>query len=331
MDDMGRVLQQLTHEMRPPSIRMVIHVEQSKFEASMANTSRPLTMDRTYIETGKGQRYFDDIARIAGGGTSRKTAYSDGRRSANIMYSPKDDSTVQAVNIGHEFMGETGIGYYSAPEPFRYTRVGLIPLLEALPRAEKLGPATVAGRVCDRYLFREVKGGGLPQSLVYALDRATSVPLMVAAYKDVEHVHSDLPSWVWEAVTLDEISSYHFPLRSKQTVYFLSSDGGREVSRPDMTQTIEVKSLEYDVVYPTSTFWPNPGAGVDVFDSITRKHSVTPGAVTPKATAVGVADPIRADPSDTGAWPVWPVVALSCVTFAAALVFKVRDRWQARP
>ena len=178
-------------------------------------------MERTYVETAKGERYFDDVARISDGRVYRQTAYSDGGKSANVMYDGKDVSSISRIGVGHEFMGETRMDIKTAPEPFRYTRVGLIPLYEALHHAEKLERVDAIGRACDRYLFREVKSAGKPQSMVYALDRVTSVPLMVAAYKDIDHVHAELPYWAWEAVTLDTVSGYHFPLKSK---YSSSSD-----------------------------------------------------------------------------------------------------------
>jgi len=327
-DDLADVLERLMHEVKPKSIRLVIAVQQSKWEASLPNSSNSLTTESTYIETAKGERYFDNVTRISDGRVYRETAYSDGRKSANVMYDAQDVSSISRIGVGHEFMGETRVGYYSAPEPFRYTRVGLIPLDEALPHAEKLARVDVIGRPCDRYLFREVKSAGAPQSLVYALDSATSVPLMVAAYKDVDHVNAERPYWVWEAVTLDTVSGYHYPLKSKYSSYLLTSNGNEETPRIDMTQSIEVKTIEYDVAYPASTFWPKAPAGVTVLDTIAKKTTVVPGPVPPKQAQAKVADPIRVDPSATGDWPAWPGVVLGSSLLTVALVLWIRSKWR---
>ena len=171
--------------------------------------------------------------------------------------------------IGHDFKTESRFGFRDSPAPIRYYHVGLVPLHDALAKAERLGHDQVIGRTCDNFHFKEVGPVGKQQSLVYSLDRETSIPLRIAAFSGPEQLESHVPNWVWEAKTLDLVSGRHVARSSTYSSFGVKkTDAGHWVSEPMMSRTIEVNEVTFDSPIAHAAFWPTFQSGAEVMDSI---------------------------------------------------------------
>ena len=318
-DQQTDVLERIIHEFSPSSIRMEVTFEQFMAKNGSVGSKPDMTIERTYIETSKGERSYEEIQILPGTDTTRTKYFSDGKKLSYVFYKPGDTSKVAAAGEERDFRREVKWGYYEAPEPFRYSRVGMTPLQDVLPNARKLGETEVIGRPCDQYFFEEVKiPGGASQSLVYTLDRATSVPLKVAAYRDARHLDNDRPTWVWEALSLDTINNHHFPLKSQYQEYLWSQADQDHTTQLHFKEFIEVKSIEYDASYPATMFWPK----AEIAESEAMEKAALTSAPTP---VTQVANPIRVDPNGES-WPMWPGLVLSGVLLIAALIVRIRTR-----
>jgi len=217
-------------------------------------------------------------------------------------------------------MNESKFGFRDAPPPLRYYHVGLMPLHEALANAERIGQERVIGRICENFHFREVGLPGMQQSLVYSLDEQTSLPLKVAAFSSPVQVRDKMPSWVWEATTLDRVSGRHFALSSKYASFRVrKTAAGDWDSKPDLSSTIQVTEISFDTPIPHTAFWPDFQPGVRVLDSIAKRKYEIPGARPSTRDAATVGTPIRVEP-DRGSWLPGAGVALSLAALAVAFV-----------
>jgi hypothetical protein len=225
-------------------------------------------------------------------------------------------------------MREESGGYVMRPEPIRFHYVGLTPLYEAIPGAERIGRSRVADRDCNVFLFRAVPGARSSQDLVYHLDDQTSVPLKVEAFANEARRRADKPSWAWEALTLDEVQGFHVPFKSKRRGYIVSDESpSREKSITDYA----IDSVRFNQSFPTSTFWPTPEEGVVINDLIEKTlYDDTPGkeaptSEAPKAKATAVVERPAASPAPTsGASYVGAGVGLATAVLAVAIFWKVR-------
>jgi hypothetical protein len=215
-----------------------------------------------------------------------------------------------------------------SPEPIRFHYVGLIPLYEAIPGAERTGRSRVADRDCNVFLFRAVPGARSSQDLVYHLDDQTSVPLKVAAFANEARRRADKPSWTWEALTLDEVQGFHVPLKSKYRSFIVSDESpSREKRITDYT----IDSVRFNQSFPASTFWPTPEEGVFINDLIEKtSYYNTPDKEAPKSEAAKakatafVERPAASPVPASGASYVGAGVVLATALLAAAIVWKVR-------
>lgn len=240
-DSLNRIIENVARETIPRSVRMRVAISQSKRQIETRGGSSGLELDQTYLETDRGERCFDERVIIPNEPISHKCSYCDGKRCANIIFSPQEPDRQSVVTIGHGFMNEPVFGFIDAPPPYRFYHVGLIPLHEAMATAERMGREQVAQRACDLFHFRDVGPPNMKQSLVYALDEETSVPLRIAAYSNPDRVRDRMPNWVWEATTLDRVADRHFPLNSTYASFYLSkSDKGQWVSKPDLTRSLSL-------------------------------------------------------------------------------------------
>ncbi len=223
-DQILQIIEKLLPEANPESISLRVKIDQSAVR-SMGSESGPGTIEQTYIQTADGQRVFEEW--IA---THHKASYCDGEKCADVEFSREEPDRPVTISIDHDFSFDGTFGFRTAPEPFRFYHVGLKPLPEALPAAERLADTEVIGRSCHVFHFPDVGLPGQEQSLVYALDRETAVPLRVVAYANPGRIRDELPSWTWEAKTLDRVGDHHYPLSSLYSI--VPSSGTGVMERP---------------------------------------------------------------------------------------------------
>jgi hypothetical protein len=325
-DRLDRIIDNVVRETVPRTIRLEVSISQSNRQIATSGGSTPLTLEEIYLETDRGDRYFDRKIILPDGSVTRNSSYCDGKRCANIEFSKEDPERQGAVGIGHDFMTESRIGFRDVPPPFRYYHVGLTPLHEALPHADRMGPERVMERSCENFHFKGVGPAGRQQSLVYSLDEETSVPLKIAAFSGPEQLRDQTPNWVWEATTLDPVSGRHFARSSKYASFRVRKDEtGLWVAKPDLSQTIHVKEIAFDNPIPHADFWPAFQPGVRVFDSIAKRSYEEPGGPSLAQGTAKVANPIRVA-ADQGSWLPGIGVALSLAGLAAAFVLWRRSR-----
>ena len=262
--------------------------------------------------------------------------YSDGTRCVSVEYRrPPDEARQRSITITKTFLHEQASGYVNYPEPLRFQFVGLVPLREAIQRAEQAGPSRVAGRDCSRFYFSGVPGGSGTQDLLYHLDDLTSVPLKVEAYANRDRWAAAKPSTVWEAKRLDEVQTFHVATDSHYAAY---------INKPDvqpvlqLTEDYHIDSIRYNEPIPASAFWPVYDPGVYINDLIAGKEYYnTPDKKAPKQAVAkeettststpAPAPPIVAEKStDWTAFLSGAGVALGVAVLVAGLVLKLRGR-----
>ena len=156
-DSLNRIIEKVVKETIPQTIQLRVTISQSKRQVATASSSSGLTLEQTYIETGRGERFFDERRIVPNEPVSHVSSYSDGKKCANIRFSKEDPERQDFVTIGHNFMNESRFGFRDAPPPFRYYHVGLVPLHEALAKAERMGQERVIQRALQHLSFQ---GGG---------------------------------------------------------------------------------------------------------------------------------------------------------------------------
>ncbi|WP_169974202.1 hypothetical protein [Tautonia rosea] len=322
------IIENLLRETAPESIRVVVSTKHPPREVREGG---PGEKSQTYIETRQGERYFDDQIIALGRPVARRASYCDGDRCINITYRREDVETQDKVGISNDFMFDAEFGFRSAPDPIRYYHVGLTPLHEALPTAERLLDEQVIGRDCDVFHFEGVGRPGREQSLVYALDKETSVPLRVSAYNDPEFLDSGVPNWVWEAESLDRVGEHHYPKASKLSSYVIrNADGERPKAELDVVTAIRAEEVVFDASYPASTFWPDIQPGIRVFDLIEGGSYVAGGGEEAVSDDLAVSQiqedtpPIRVGEPGTGAWMGGVGITLSIAVLVVAFLLRKR-------
>ena len=320
-DSLNRIIEKLLHETIPRTIQLRVSIEQNQ-----SGSSDKKSLVQLYAETAPGERFFDQ--RLIGP-TNRvfhTSSYCDAKKCANVSYSMEEPDSQSRVTVGHGFMNEANFGYRDAPEPFRFYHVGLKPIHEAIAVAEPMGQERVIGRACNIFHFRDVGPSDRKQSLVYALDEATSVPLRVAAYADPKQIRDQVPNWVWVAATLDEVSDRHYPKSSTYASFKVTqTQSGQWIATPKLSQVINVSEVVFDAAIPKSTFWPVIQPGVLVLDSIAKRKIQTPGGELSTQKASSAEPPIRVAP-ESGSWLPGIGAGLSLALLSAATVLWMRSR-----
>ena len=310
----------------PPSIRLQVEIVQSPRKV-VEDKLPEATILQEYAATSSGRRFLDRQSHR--GDYANHASLMDLRSCARSLYNRTNLSDQVSITINHIFGNEKRFGYSDAPPPVRYYHVGLTPLLEALPKAERMNDGEVIGRSCDVFHFKSVGEGTHSQSLVYSLDKATGVPLRVAAYRNPDKVRENVPNWVWSAPTLDQVGKRHIP-KSSTLSYFMSvkADNGEQVNKLDILQSIRVVNVEYDLALPASTFWPVFQPGVVVTDEIKRTTVTVPGGpATPKPTVPQTGAAIRVPQSDNSDLMSAAFgIALSLGVLAVAMLLWQRSR-----
>ena len=221
-----------------------------------------------YIETALAQRKCDSRYLKSGKVVNRLTHLSDGTKCVNLTYSKEDPEQIASVVLKRQYFMEDRSDRMEPPEPLRLLYVGREPLHKALPKATYLGERSALGRGCDVFLFARVRWE-VRQDHVYYLDKATSIPLRVEAYRDQAARDAQKPLWVWSAGSLDQVQDHFIPLRSTMIAY-------SEDSKPDFTWNYHVLSIEFDRDYPASIFTPGLPPGATVVDTISDKMFKVP-------------------------------------------------------
>lgn len=325
-----RILENVSFNCFPYSFRIQVEIIQSPSKTENDDGTDLVHLRQTYAATSSGQRFFDQTGRRSdlNAKTRRLTFFSDGKKCANVTYDENDPSSQTGVLISRTFGNEASFGFMDVPPPVRYYHVGLIPLIEALPKAERMTSGEVIGRTCDVFHFKSAGSVEHPQSLVYFLDKATGVPLRVAAYADPEKLRDNIPNWIWEAKTLDKVGKRHIPFSSTLTYYrSFKTDKGELVNKLDIFQSIQVVKVEYDLELPKSTFWPAYQPGIVVIDQIKHTSTSVPGGpAMEKTTVPKIGAPIRVPQSDVSGLLSSAIgIALSVAVLAVAIVLWKRS------
>ena len=283
-----------------------------------------------FVETMDGQKYYIKSNEVPGHEHVVLLGYSDGKRCASVTTRNASGQRGQkSITLTKTFMDEQLTGYVMRPEPLRFWYVGLIPLREAVLKAERIGVGHVAGRACDIFLFSAVPGQNGSQDLVYHLDEATSMPLKAEAFANQARLKAGKPSWVWEAITLDEVQGYHVPLNSRYTGFVIREDAG---STAQLTERYTIEAIMFNEPHQASAFWPEFEKGVFVNDLIAKKYYYnTPDKKVPRdegTRAVSAAvDPIAAaEPTDLTPWIAGAGVVLGASFLLTGIYMWIKGR-----
>ena len=326
--ELVNVLERLVREALWKTVHLKVETLHEKSRTVPPENARELNEVQEYWADASGRRHLDFRQdTLPDGLRVHRAGFSDGSKCWDIWYSNKDVERQGAVHVDYPFMDEVKYGFSQAPPPLMYSYVGLTPLHEALPDAEPMGKGDVMGRPCLVYHFKNAGSPTAPQSLVYHLDRKTSVPLRVAAYKDPDRVRDALPSWVWEAASLDRVGERHVPLNSTYTSYWIHPGGNEKLTGDvDLFHKIRVVEAEFDAPLSASVFKPVIQPGVTVTDDVAHRYYTTPGGVkdqAPKAeTAAG--EPVRVSEPGGGFPFAGAGIALSLGVLATAVLLRWR-------
>jgi len=311
-DGLEQIIENLLRQSSFRSIQLKVDIDQENISINPGT----FTAHTTYLQTDQGARFFDYKSDPGPTGhVSHRTHFCDGKKSASIDYKRGEPERQQQILISHSFGIERNFGFFDAPDPLRWFYVGLTPLAESLPKGERLADGIVIGRSCDVFHFKKVGSRG-PQSLVYYLDKKTSVPLRVSAYADPDRIRKDKPNWTWEATSLDLVSGRSFPLSSTYKAFDVSmGPAGILESNPSITQKIQVKEVTFDAAIPASSFWPVVQEDVEILD---RDQLLGPRQSISKVAKTE--NPVRVSESTgDGLWVTWAIVAVSLIALGFAV------------
>jgi hypothetical protein len=276
----------------------------------------PKDYDRTeehYIETALGQRFCERYQLKGKKVVGRNTYFSDGSRCADVVYKMGQLDLQDSVVIRRTYPDEDGGDRMNRPEPINLLYVGREPLHVALGKAASLGSAQVIDRDCDVFVFRKVRWR-VPQDHVYYLDRETSIPLKVQAFKDESSREREEPLWTWTAGRPEKVED-HFVTMECQEV----------LSKPSVTWKWKVESISFNKDYPPSTFWPVVQPGVSVHDFVALKHSRAASDAEFRAGTAASEATVRALPPEDSVATISNVLfGLSVVTLVLGVIFWFR-------
>jgi len=319
------ICERLLEVVSPTSLRIRLEILQSNETDHGRYPDFPLKQE--WASTSAGLRYFDTWYMPPTEPFIHRSVYSDGHRFAHVWYQQDAPARQAQVSIDKYELVEKRDFFLDAPWPIRATHVGIVPLHEALPTAEVLQDGDVIGRGCDVFHFKNAGLPSRPQSLVSFLDKATSFPLKIAAYKNPDHIRDQKPNWVWEATTFDRVSGKHFlPLSSIYSSYFYSG-GLNSEPKLDLFQSIRIVSAEFDTAIPAGTFWPVVEQGVSVSDATKPLHTAVRDAPSTTSQTSRTGDPIRAEePQVNSALLTATGLGLSLTVILIAVVLWKRSR-----
>ncbi|MGE3822114.1 MAG: hypothetical protein AB7I30_22090 [Isosphaeraceae bacterium] len=285
----------------------------------------------TYREAGPQRRWYSDVELGEDGTPPESVGFGclKGDLSATVSPASPSRGLPRSITLGRDFLGEKARGFSIKPKFLMFRDVGLTPLHEAILRATRAGTDTVCGRSCTVYHFPGVAGARSTQTLVYALDDETAVPLRVTAYRDAEAIERGRPNWEWVTLELGSVGDLSYAKESRHTSY--TFEEGRLV--PRIVETHVVERVELDKSFKETDFWPvfRPGDYVD--DLIARKdYHIGPNGKPlvrpPQATATAVQDPVQAIESEGANDLFWSLTGLwtACALITCGIALKLRAR-----
>jgi hypothetical protein len=277
------------------AIELHLHVEYTDYE----NKTNIYTniIDNTYIETALGQRLLESCSRPHNGAEKLSISYSDGTRCADVTHRGGKGSVQTQVILKRAFFNEDRSAGNGRPVPLKNYYLERLPLHKTLLRkASHVGADRHLGRESDTFLFAGVSWSRAPVDLVYCLDHETGVPLEIRCYEGADARRRDLPSWVWDAESLEVVDGHHFPMNSATVAYHAGT------SEKQASWRMQVTELRYNQEYPKSLFWPVIQPGAMVWDRLAGKNYQVPlpkdAALAKQEEGVAAAEPIRARPPD---------------------------------
>ena len=292
---------------------------------SLNSGEEPLfnTYEEHYIETAAGKRFGEFVGMMDDVVTARWQDFGDGSRCAHVDFDRGDTDLQKTVAITRQYWREDQSDRKTIPAPLLYLYVGREPLQKMLLNAEILGESRVLDRQCDRFLFRSVRWP-IVQDQVFHLDRATAMPLKVAAYKDNAARLQEEPLWEWTAESLDTVEGHPVTLKSTLVAYGAS----RKASYIWETQ---VESITFDKFHPDTGFWPIIQPTATVFNSLDGSVRNGKGLKPPKTDVPSgsAGPPTASDAVPPTTWTDFlPVTTLllGCTMFATAGIFWWRRR-----
>lgn len=327
MDDLLKTIDRLLHEFEPRSLAIEATVTQSP-GADARGQLPEMTVQQTYLATRVGQRYFEEQGRGGSGVGFRRAGYCNGRECTNIGYHARELSRQRDVNISNQFPFEGRTGFLSVPDPWMWSRVGLVPLHECLPTAIHQAQGEQLGRKTEIYRISQPGPEGEPRVWIYQLDQATSVPLQVEVYTHPDRVARGAPDTRWEALSLEPVGGRHVPNRSRMTQWSITKDErGYESIKETLKRETTITSIRFDQAIPSTRFTPKIEPGMRIADSTTKKMKVTPGQRIPLKTSEVPAKTVESTefpqvvpPSDQSAWLAGVGLGLSLAVLVVAAV-----------
>ena len=175
----------------PKSIRIQLEIRQTTDTGEGKAFEFPIKQE--WAATSSGQRYFDDwFMPPSDMAFDHRSVYSDGHKFAHVWFLQQDPTRQYEISYNRDELLERRDFFVDAPQPIKFTHVGLIPLHEALPTAEIMPAAEVIGRGCDVFHFSKAGKPSDPASLVYYLDAETAYPLKVVIYHNLDRFRAEL-------------------------------------------------------------------------------------------------------------------------------------------
>lgn len=218
-----------------------------------------------YVETATGQRLYEEQLRPTDPASGSTTVnYSDGKRSANLYRRPDQQPDEGQVRITRSF-GIESKGSSHRPSPFNTFYFGAQSLDKAIRKAVPLGEGAQAGRPCDLFLLQKDNGG---ESVVYFLDRETSVPLKVVHYKTEADRQADRVEFEWSGTAIERREGYPIVPTSELTHYRHDASGAKVAL---YRLQYRVEDFRINQTYEAATFWPEITPRMNVLDLVSRK------------------------------------------------------------
>ncbi|MFO0958892.1 MAG: hypothetical protein U0800_15930 [Isosphaeraceae bacterium] len=218
-----------------------------------------------YVETAAGLRLSEEELQLADSNTgSINRYYCDGKRCSHLYRKREQAPDEGQVRI-NRFFGNEETGHSHRPEPFQSFYFGLRSLDKAIREAESLGEGVHASRPCDLFLLRKETDGG---SVVYFLDRETSVPLKVVHYATEADRQADRVLFEWSGKAIERREGYPIVPASELVHYRHEPNGSRVVL---YHCHYNVEDFRLNQPQDPAQFWPVITPKMNVLDMVNRK------------------------------------------------------------
>lgn len=218
-----------------------------------------------YVETATGLRlYQEELHPTDSAAGSTSVNYYDGKRCATLYRKADQGPDEGQVRITRSFGIESSGGSHR-PTPFDTFYFGLRPLDKAIREAVALGEGVQAGRPCDLFLLRKAQDGA---SVVYFLDRETSIPLKVVHYATEADRRADRVLFEWSGTALERRDGYPI-VPTSDFVHYRHEPDGSKVALYRLRYRVEDFRLNQS--YDVAVFRPEIKSRMTVLDLVNRK------------------------------------------------------------